>query len=69
MEIAEGHVIAMDLCVGFMDAVALKPRDWLKLTASREHSHLMTPIIAHLLDENGQSLLGNPEDQLAQALD
>jgi len=65
----EGQVIAMDWCEGFMDAVALRPKDWLKLTESREHGHLMTPIVAHLFDDIGQSLLGIQEAQLPQALD
>ncbi|MEO3480663.1 YecA family protein [Phaeobacter sp. CAU 1743] len=68
-ESADGHVIAMDWCEGFMEAVSLRPRDWLKLTASREHGHLMTPIIVHLFDDSGQSLLGIPEDELPKALD
>ncbi|MEX5578698.1 hypothetical protein DD556_10815 [Phaeobacter sp. JL2872] len=65
----EGQVIGMDWCEGFMDAVALRPKAWLKLTESREHVHLMTPIMAHLFDDSGQSLLGIPEEQLPQALD
>lgn len=29
----------------------------------------MTPILSHLLDDDGNSVLGIPEDQLADALD
>lgn len=65
---AEGHVIAMDWCEGFMDAVALRPREWLRLTESGSHGHLITPIMAHLLDDNGNSVLGIPQEELDQAL-
>ena len=54
----EGHLIAMDWCEGFMDAVALRPKEWLRLTESGTSCHLMTPILCHLIDENGNSVLG-----------
>lgn len=55
----EGHVIAKDWCEGFMHAVALRSKEWLRLTESGAHGHIMTPILAHLLDEEGNSVLGN----------
>ena len=67
-EAKEGHVIAMDWCEGFMDAVALRPKHWLKLTESSKDGHLITPIMAHMLDDQGNSLLGIPQNKLDQAL-
>ena len=40
----EGHVIAMDWCEGFMKAVNLNPKEWLRLSESGTDGHLMTPI-------------------------
>ena len=64
----EGHVIAMDWCEGFMQAVALRPKEWLRLTESGTDGHLVNPIVAHLLDDNGNSLLGIPQEELDQVL-
>ena len=64
----EGHVIAMDWCEGFMDAVKLRPKEWLRLTESGIGGHFMTPIMVHLLDENGNSVMGIPQEELDQAL-
>ncbi|MGI3183869.1 YecA family protein [Nioella aestuarii] len=67
-EAKEGHVIAMDWCEGFMDAVALRPKEWLRLTESGTHGFLMTPILCHLIDENGNSVLGIPQEKLDESL-
>ena len=67
-EAKEGHVIAMDWCEGFMKAVSLRPKEWLRLTESGTHGHIMTPILAHLLDEEGNSVLGIPQDKLDETL-
>jgi uncharacterized protein len=64
-----GHIVAMDWCEGFMDAVAMRPEDWLRLTESGQHGHLMTPIMAHLFTDEGQSVLGIPEHKLSEVLD
>ncbi len=64
----EGHVIAMDWCEGFMQAVALRPKEWLRLTESGTDGHLIAPVVAHLLDENGNSSLGIPREMLDVAL-
>ena len=64
----EGHVIAMDWCEGFMQAVALRPKEWLRLTESGTDGHLITPIIVHLLDENGNSVMGIPQETLDETL-
>jgi len=65
----KGNVIAMDWCEGFMDSVKLAPETWLKLSNSYEHGHLMAPILAHMLDDEGNSLLCIPNDRLNELLD
>ena len=57
-------MIAMDWCEGFMDAVALRPKEWLMLTESGTSGHLMTPILCHLIDENGNSVMGIRQEEL-----
>ena len=63
-EDTKGNVIAMDWCEGFMEAVKLAPETWLQLSNSCEHSHLMAPIVAHMFDVQGNSLLSIPNDRL-----
>ena len=65
----EGHVIAMDWCEGFMQAVSLRHEAWLRLTESGTHGHLIMPILVHILDESGSSPLEIPQDQINQVLD
>ncbi len=65
----EGHVIAMDWCEGFIQAVALRPKQWLRLTESGTGGQLITPMMVHLLDDNGNSVMGIPQEQLDQALE
>jgi uncharacterized protein len=64
----EGHVIAMDWCEGFMDAVSLRPKEWLRLTESGTSGHLMMPILCYLIDENGNSVLGIRQEDLDATL-
>jgi len=64
----EGHVIAMDWCEGFMEAVGLRPREWLRLTESGTSGSLMVPILAHLIDDHGNSVLGIAPEDLDQTL-
>jgi uncharacterized protein len=68
-ETRDGYVMAMAWCEGFMQAVALRPKEWLPLTESGSHGSLMTPILCHLLDDDGNSVLGSPQDRLSDALD
>ena len=63
-----GHVIAMDWCEGFMDAIKLCPKEWLQLQDSPTNSHLMTPILVHILDDDFNSVLGIPEEKLDEAM-
>ena len=64
-----GHLIAMDWCEGFMKAVSLNPKEWLRLSESGSDGHLMTPILLHMIDEEGNSMMGITQDQLDKALD
>ena len=65
----EGHVIAMDWCEGFMDAVKLRTDPWQAIFETRQGADLMVPILVHMLDENGNSLLGLPQEEIDGALD
>ena len=65
---SEGHVIAMDWCEGFMDAVSLRPKEWLRLTESGTSGRLMTPILCHLIDRNGNSVLCIRQEDLDATL-
>ncbi|MEQ8431710.1 MAG: YecA family protein [Roseovarius sp.] len=64
----EGYGKAEDWCKGFMKAVSLRPKAWLRLKESGSHGQLLAPIIVNLLDEQGNSVLGIPEEELAQTL-
>jgi yecA family protein len=64
----EGHVIAMDWCEGFMQAVSPRPKQWLRLTESGTCGQLISPMMVHLLDDNGNSVIGIPQEELDQAL-
>ena len=68
-EAPQGHVIAMDWCEGFMQAVSLRHEAWHRLTESGIHGHLIMPILVHILDDQGKSPLEIPPDELNQVLD
>jgi uncharacterized protein len=68
-ESEEGQVIAMDWCEGFMQAVSLRPKEWLRLTESGIGGQFITPIMVHLLDDEGNSVMGIPQEKLDEALD
>ena len=53
----EGHVIVMDWCEGFMQAVSLKPKQWLRLTESGTGGKLITPMM--LLPDRREWQLGD----------
>jgi uncharacterized protein len=69
LQAKEGHVIAMDWCEGFMQAASLRPKEWLRLTESGSDGHLTTPIMLHMLDDNGNSVMGVPQEELDDVLD
>ncbi|MCV2866829.1 YecA family protein [Defluviimonas sp. WL0075] len=68
-EAKEGHVIAMDWCEGFMEAIGLRPQEWLRLTESGTAGRLITPILVHLIDDQGNSVLGISQEDLDETLD
>lgn len=49
-------------------AVSLNPKEWLRLSESGSDGHLMTPILLHMIDEEGNSMMGITQDQLDRAL-
>lgn len=53
---------------GFMQAVALRPKEWLRFTESGTDRHLIAPIVAHLFDDNGNSVMGIPQEKMDEAL-
>ena len=65
----EGHVIAMDWCEGFMKAVSLRPKQWLRLTESGTDGYIFTPILVHLFDDDGKSVMGIPQEEIDATLD
>jgi uncharacterized protein len=66
---SEGQVIAMDWCEAFMKAVSLRPRHWLRLTESGTDGRILTPILVHLIDDDGNSVMGIPQEELDATLD
>lgn len=52
-----------------MQAVGLRPKEWLRLTESGTAGHLVTPILVHVLDGNGNSVLGIAQEDLDATLD
>jgi uncharacterized protein len=68
LQAKEGHVIAMDWFEGFMEAVKLRSKDGLRLTESGTGGQLITPIMVHLLDENGNSVMGIRQEDLDKTL-
>ncbi|MGB8622250.1 MAG: UPF0149 family protein [Paracoccaceae bacterium] len=65
----EGHVIAMDWCEGFLDAVKLRPDRWDAFVQTDKGGELMLPIMVHIFDENGNSMLGLPQEEIDETLD
>lgn len=67
-EAKKGHVIAMDWCTGFMDAVKRQPDVWSWFTSTPNGAKLMTPILVHMIDEEGKSMFQIPQEELDEAL-
>ncbi len=65
----EGHVIAMDWCEGFMEAVKHRPQTWDTFSNTPNGSKLMLPILVHLLDDNGNSLFNIAQEDLDETLE
>jgi uncharacterized protein len=62
MEGPGGEVVASDWAEGFREAITLRPGTWDKLLTSEKHGHLLLPILALCCDDDGESLLGLPEE-------
>lgn len=65
----EGFPIAMDWCEGFMQALHLRTDDWASLLETDNGNALLFPILAHLIDEDGNSLVGAQQEELDALLD
>jgi uncharacterized protein len=65
----EGHVIAMDWCEGFMDAMELRKEEWADFRSSAPGKKWLKPIMDHLFDDNFVSLSGVSERDLDAHLD
>jgi uncharacterized protein len=52
-----------------MKAASLRPKEWLRLSESGSHGPLLTSILVHLIDEEGNSVIGIPQAELAETLD
>ncbi len=65
----EGHVIAMDWCEGFMDAVKLAPDAWRHKVETAEGARLMVPILVHIFDDNGNSVFGLAQEEIDATLE
>lgn len=61
----KGHVITMDSCEEFMETIKFCQKEWLRLQESVRDRHLMTPILVHILDDNGSSVMGEPPHFMA----
>ena len=52
-----------------MEAVGLRQSEWQRLIESGKDGSLMIPIMIHILDQNGKSVLGVPQEELGEVLD
>ena len=52
-----------------MKAVNLNPKEWLRLSESGTDGHPMTPILLHMIDEQGNCMMGITQEKLDKALD
>jgi len=68
-ESQDGREIAMDWCEGFMEAVKLRPERWDVFSQTKTGSELMLPILVHILDEGGNSLLDIAQEDLDATLE
>lgn len=59
----------MDWCEGFMEAVKLRPEMWDVFSQTKTGSEMMMPILVHLFDEDGNSMLGIAQEELDAVLE
>lgn len=65
----DGDVIAMDWCEGFVEAYSLRMDLWSELVKTPNGEGLLFPIMVHLFDDEGKSVMGIPDDEVEQTLD
>ena len=68
-ESEDGSVIAMDWAEGFMEGVQFNPEAWVPLLEDEEGKTILSPIIAHLHDEDGNSLMMGGSDEMDELYD
>jgi uncharacterized protein len=68
-EKTDGTVIAMDWCEGFMDAVKMRPERWDAFAQTDTGAKLMLPILVHMIDDEGNSAMDIPQEELSSTLD
>lgn len=68
-ETSDEATIATDWCVGFMEALGLRAELWDELMATPEGMQWMTPVLAHMFDEEGRSLVNADPDEMDELLD
>ncbi len=61
--------VAADWCEGFSEAFALRGDQWDELMETEEGQDWLFPILAHLFDDDGNSLSGASEEELPMVLD
>ena len=64
-----GTIIAMDWAEGFMEGVQLAPEAWVPLLEDPEGPAIMSPIVSHLHDDEGNPLLGDDPDEMDELYD
>lgn len=64
----DGTTIAMDWCEGYMDAVKLRPERWDAFAQTNTGAKLMLPILVHMIDDEGNSVMGVPQEELDETL-
>ena len=65
----DGTIIAMDWAEGFMEGVQLAPDAWVPLLEDLEGQAILSPIVSHLHDDEGNPLLGDDPDKMDELYD
>jgi len=64
----DGKVVATDWCEGFMKAIHIRKAMWSELLDTKKGRDLMFPVVAHLFDKNGRSIIGSTDQEDIAAL-
>lgn len=68
-EAPEGHTIAMDWCEGFMLAFDLRRDLWNELLQTDQGQEWLFPVLAHIIDDEGNPLVEVTGQDLNEMLD